>query len=83
LTPFFFLARQRRVLRPSLTHFDPVWPFEVAEIIEFTGPPGDLLIRRLQVRIRSADDDSLDDYFYYVTENDSFKIVTRTSPKGY
>ena len=40
-------ARQRRVLRPGLTRFDPVWPFEVTGIIEITGPPGDLFIRRL------------------------------------
>ena len=40
-------ARQRRVLRPSLTRIDPVWPFEVTEIIEITYPPGDLFIRRL------------------------------------
>jgi len=38
-----FQARERRVLRPSLIRFDPVWPFEVTEIIEITGPPGDLL----------------------------------------
>jgi hypothetical protein len=44
-------ARQRRVLRPGLTCFYPVCPFEVTEIIEITGPPGDLLIRRLKVRI--------------------------------
>ena len=44
-------ARQRRVCWVNLTHFDPVWPFEVTEIIEFTGPPGDLFIRRLKVRI--------------------------------
>ena len=44
-------ARRRRVLRPSLTRFDPVWPFEVTEIIEITPPPGDLFIRRLKVRI--------------------------------
>jgi hypothetical protein len=27
--------------------FDPLWPFEIPEIIEITGPPGDLFIRRL------------------------------------
>ena len=44
-------ARERRVCRSSLTRFDPVWSFEVAEIIEITGPPEDFLIRRLKVRI--------------------------------
>ena len=42
-----FQARERRVWRLCLTHFDPVCPFEVTGMIEFTGPPGDLFIRRL------------------------------------
>ena len=36
----FHRSREQRVLRPGLTHFDPVCPFEVPEIIEFTNPPG-------------------------------------------
>jgi hypothetical protein len=46
-----FPARWRHVCRSKMTRLDPFCPVEVTEIIEFIHPPGDLFIRRLQVRI--------------------------------
>ena len=42
-----FQARERRVFRSSLTHFNPFWTSQATETIELFHPPGDLLIRRL------------------------------------